>query len=699
MTLWTVTEGVSLSKYNDGNASVNLTVRNDGSWGEQYQLTFPPYAPNGPSYLMVDGSGNISFQPTGVQPPGPDPDPELPEPPEPEIPTRPPYDGRPVLLQPLYFHPSKGGNTLWETMSINLSTKPLLAVDVVVCPFTYDTKQPTDTWSEQVDTLVKNAITELKAAGVRNVFGKIKCPKDFDQTAILLQAEKWKTVYGANGAYLTGVPMMDLTSTGTPGGDTFEKYQTVIDRMSIYFPFIQYGSDEGYTNCILEADQSINDGGAVNLKYRLLPVQGFMTFYDAEAKFISSDVKFPADTLNPISSYCAWLTQASWGSYDAIIEKLKSNRNVLKYICVTSNGDSTSDRNLAWGDVAQDVNAEWFNSLSDELGTWDPDGGVKPDPDGRNPMGIMAPLYQWPCESDGETYTAQWVDFLDCVKANPNIDVICILNVANGPGDDDNWTRSVYAKVIDDLRNKSKYPNIVGVYGYVSTRWGRESPWRPSGATADIPGRSHVEIVKDIDKWKSSYNVTNIFFDEAATEREYMDLYSGWCRKTKNAILNQGTRPHMDFYTIECDPMGGSQPVTIVAFEGTNKKWIDNFDYYQLPRKLLRSSACIYNTVQSQEIDLSRNISEAYARGWRWTAAVPGKGYDDLSYYVFVFGTVTIAFAMDNGWVPPGSVKKPKKHSEVPSTGRRTRSKPSTGTVSTVSTRGRTSKKKLSSVQ
>lgn len=101
--------------------------------------------------------------------------------------------------------------------------------------------------------------------------------------------------------------------------------------------------------------------------------------------------------------------------------------------------------------------------------------------------GVIVPLYTDP----PSTY---WDKLIDVKTLHPQVPMIVIINPDNGPG---NFINENYTAVIQ----KMKSTGII-VLGYIFT---------------DLGKRDHTAVVKDVDKYKTWYNVNGILFDQMAT--------------------------------------------------------------------------------------------------------------------------------------------------------------------------------------
>lgn len=120
--------------------------------------------------------------------------------------------------------------------------------------------------------------------------------------------------------------------------------------------------------------------------------------------------------------------------------------------------------------------------------------------------GILIPLYRHP----GST----WDDLIQVKHEHPSVQIIAIINPANGPG---SWDLS-YVLGIKKLQSAG-----IPTLGYVYTRYG---------------ARNSSEITADIDTYKNWYGTNGIFFDEMEHVSGKEDYYSHLSNYAKSVGLN-----------------------------------------------------------------------------------------------------------------------------------------------------------------
>jgi len=120
--------------------------------------------------------------------------------------------------------------------------------------------------------------------------------------------------------------------------------------------------------------------------------------------------------------------------------------------------------------------------------------------------GIIVPLYRHP----GST----WDDLIQVKHDHPAVQIIAIINPANGPG---SWDLS-YVLGIKKLQSAG-IPSL----GYVYTRYG---------------ARNSSEIIADIDTYKNWYGTNGIFFDEMEHIPGKEDYYLHLSNYAKSVGLN-----------------------------------------------------------------------------------------------------------------------------------------------------------------
>lgn len=129
---------------------------------------------------------------------------------------------------------------------------------------------------------------------------------------------------------------------------------------------------------------------------------------------------------------------------------------------------------------------------------------------------VLIPAYFYP-NGDNIRY---WKDIISYKENGYN--VVVIINQNSGDFEDEDIN---YRKIITKLQGAD-----VTIQGYVSTQWGQR----------DI---SHVK--KNIDSWKSLYNIDSIFLDEASEEEDHYSYYSDLSDYISGEVTyNFGTVPH-----------------------------------------------------------------------------------------------------------------------------------------------------------
>lgn len=118
-----------------------------------------------------------------------------------------------------------------------------------------------------------------------------------------------------------------------------------------------------------------------------------------------------------------------------------------------------------------------------------------PPPSSSADAGVMVPLYIYPGSA--------WNPVIQAKTAHPNVQIIAIVNPADGPG---SGIDSNYTAWIRNLKTAG-----VVVLGYVPTTYG---------------ARSLGDCEADVNRWKSYYDVAGIFFDEMSNVRGYENYYS-----------------------------------------------------------------------------------------------------------------------------------------------------------------------------
>ena len=155
--------------------------------------------------------------------------------------------------------------------------------------------------------------------------------------------------------------------------------------------------------------------------------------------------------------------------------------------------------------------ASWMSELlSDDLNNQKED------------LKILIPLYSYPNWYDNEYV---WQGLIDTKKANPDAEIVAIVNPNNGHFREKN---SDYAKGIQDLIKAD-----IKVVGYVYTQYGN---------------RATQEVIDDIQAWEEFYKaegVSGIFFDETSTDANLLSHYTNLSNQARNRgleyiILNPG---------------------------------------------------------------------------------------------------------------------------------------------------------------
>jgi hypothetical protein len=172
---------------------------------------------------------------------------------------------------------------------------------------------------------------------------------------------------------------------------------------------------------------------------------------------------------------------------------------------------------------------------------------------------ILVPLYIYPLEEQFQP-GGQWHELIKLAATHAgNIEIAVIVNQNNG----DFTTKDLnYEVAIGRLRDAG-----IKILAYISSAWGN---------------RSMDLIEMNMVAWQDSYNIHDVFIDEASRESSlvshYQTIYNRWKTIMPNGtyfILNQGTDASEDYYKIGPD-------VSVIIFENAWALWPPNLRYNEM---------------------------------------------------------------------------------------------------------------------
>jgi len=213
--------------------------------------------------------------------------------------------------------------------------------------------------------------------------------------------------------------------------------------------------------------------------------------------------------------------------------------------------------------------ASWLSELlSDDLNNQKED------------LKILIPLYSYP---DLTQENSIWQKLIDTKKANPNIEIVAIVNPSNGHFREKNseYTDGIQALVEANIK----------VVGYVYTKYGK---------------RDSQDVIDDIEAWEEFYKaegVSGIFFDETSTDANLLNYYSNLSsearsRDLKYVILNPGITTDQSYVDSGIADL-------IVSYENPNEELISNPPAtYNRPTESTELSLLIYEMEDDNVDDL-----------------------------------------------------------------------------------------------
>ena len=198
----------------------------------------------------------------------------------------------------------------------------------------------------------------------------------------------------------------------------------------------------------------------------------------------------------------------------------------------------------------------------------------------KEDLKILIPLYSYP---DLNQNNSIWQKLIDTKKANPNIEIVAIVNPSNGHFREKN---SDYTRGIQDLIKAN-----IKVVGYVYTKYGK---------------RDTQDVIDDIEAWKEFYKdegVSGIFFDETSTNANLLSHYSNLSTQAKERgleyiILNPGITTDQSYVDSGIADL-------IVTYENPNNELLSNPPAtYNTPTKTTELSLLIYEMEDDNVDDL-----------------------------------------------------------------------------------------------
>ncbi len=196
----------------------------------------------------------------------------------------------------------------------------------------------------------------------------------------------------------------------------------------------------------------------------------------------------------------------------------------------------------------------------------------------KEDLKILIPLYSYP---DLGQENSIWQKLIDTKKANPNIEIVAIVNPSNGHFREKNSNFSQGIKELVDANIK--------VVGYVYTKYGK---------------RDTQDIIDDIEAWREFYKeegVNGIFFDETSTKSNLLNYYGNLSsearsRDLKYVILNPGITTNQSYVDSGIADL-------IVTYENPNNELLSNPPAtYNTPTKTTELSILIYE-MENDNVD------------------------------------------------------------------------------------------------
>ncbi len=213
--------------------------------------------------------------------------------------------------------------------------------------------------------------------------------------------------------------------------------------------------------------------------------------------------------------------------------------------------------------------ASWLSELlSDDLNNQKED------------LKILIPLYIYP---DLNQNNSDWQKLIDTKKANPNIEIVAIVNPDNGHfrEKDNNFSQGIQNLVEADIK----------VVGYVYTKYGN---------------RATEDVVDDIEAWSSFYKedgVSGIFFDETSTDTNLLSHYSNLSSEARSrgleyVILNPGITTDQGY-------IDSGIANLVVSYENPNEELLSTPpETYNTPTEATELSLLIYEMEDDNVDDL-----------------------------------------------------------------------------------------------
>ena len=228
----------------------------------------------------------------------------------------------------------------------------------------------------------------------------------------------------------------------------------------------------------------------------------------------------------------------------------------------------------------------------------------------KEDLKILIPLYSYPNWYDNDYV---WQKLIDTKKANPDVEIVAIVNPSNGHFTEKN---SNYTKGIQDLITAD-----IKVVGYVYTQYGN---------------RATQEVVDDLEAWSSFYKeegVSGIFFDETSTDANLLSHYSNLSSEARSrgleyVILNPGITTDQSYVDSGIADL-------IVSYENPNEALLSTPPAtYNTPSASTELSLLIYEMANDNVDDLI-----AFAREHKFSYiyftedGTDGNPWDSVSQY------------------------------------------------------------------
>ena len=228
----------------------------------------------------------------------------------------------------------------------------------------------------------------------------------------------------------------------------------------------------------------------------------------------------------------------------------------------------------------------------------------------KEDLKILIPLYSYP---DLNQNNSIWQKLIDTKKANPNIEIVAIVNPSNGHFREKNSNFSQGIKKLVDANIK--------VVGYVYTKYGK---------------RDTQDVIDDIEAWKEFYKddgVSGIFFDETSTDANLLNHYSNLSTQAKERgleyiILNPGITTDQSYVDSGIADL-------IVTYENPNNELLSNPPAtYNTPTETTELSLLIYE-MEDDNVDALIAFAREHKFSYIYFTedGTDGNPWDSISQY------------------------------------------------------------------